>query len=117
MSLSSICHAARPVLHPVTQEAPEDASSITALLSSSLSRSRADEIGQPDHANVRQLLWQCLGNVPEVAEPRSRIMVPLAIRFVQYAYVCVCVVFVYMYMVFLCVYMGVYVCVCVCVCL
>eukprot|EP00731_Ephydatia_muelleri_P001007 Em0001g1007a len=86
LSTSSDQATARPVLHPVTQEAPEDASSITALLSSSLSRSRADEIGQPDHANVRQLLWQCLGNVPEVAEPRSRIMVPLAIRFVQEEY-------------------------------
>ena len=42
------------------------------------------ECGRVDHANFRLLLWKCVtGLKPSIAEPRSRILVPLVLRFVK----------------------------------
>ena len=40
--------------------------------------------GRPDHANFRILLWKCVaGFNSEFSESRSRILVPLLLRFIQ----------------------------------
>ena len=41
------------------------------------------ERGRPDHANFRRLLWKCLCDIPAFAEPRSRILVPLFLQFIE----------------------------------
>ena len=43
------------------------------------------EQGRPDHANYRRLLWRCLYDIPAYAEPRSRILVPLILQFIELA--------------------------------
>ena len=41
-------------------------------------------MGQPDHANFRLLLWKCVSVVsPGVVEPRSRLLAPLLLRFIE----------------------------------
>ena len=37
-----------------------------------------------DHTNYRYLLWKALASFPEVAEQKSRDVVPLFLRFVRY---------------------------------
>ena len=37
-----------------------------------------------DHTNCRYLLWKALASFPEVAEQKSRDVVPLFLRFVRY---------------------------------
>ena len=42
------------------------------------------ESSRVDHANFRFLLWKCVSSLnPNMAEPRSRILVPLVLRFVK----------------------------------
>ena len=41
------------------------------------------EHGRPDRANFRRLLWKCVSRFSELAESRSRILVPLIFRFIQ----------------------------------
>ena len=41
------------------------------------------ERGRPDRANFRRLLWKCLCDIPAFAEPRSRILVPLFLHFIE----------------------------------
>ena len=36
-----------------------------------------------DHVNFRQLLWKAMASFPEVAEQKSRDVVPLFLRFVR----------------------------------
>lgn len=42
------------------------------------------ESGRVDHANFRLLLWKCVASLtPNIAEARSRILVPLVLRFIK----------------------------------
>ena len=42
------------------------------------------ERGRVDYANFRLLLWKCVSGLnPTLAEPRSRVLVPLVLRFVK----------------------------------
>lgn len=42
------------------------------------------ECGRVDHANFRFLLWKCVAGLDRtMSEPRSRILVPLVLRFAK----------------------------------
>lgn len=43
----------------------------------------ARDQNRADHVNFRQLLWKAMGSFPEVAEQKSRDVVPLFLRFVR----------------------------------
>ena len=44
------------------------------------------ERGRPDHVNFRRLLWKCLSDMTSFAEPRSRILAPLLLQFIELAF-------------------------------
>ena len=43
----------------------------------------ARDENRADHVNFRQLLWKAMASFPEVAEQKSRDVVPLFLRFVR----------------------------------
>ena len=42
------------------------------------------ERGRPDHVTHRQLLWRCMEQFSEMAQSKSRILVPHLLQFIEY---------------------------------
>ena len=58
--------------------------SLSSLFSHQSELMSSLERGRPDHTNYRLLIWKCVaGFGTEFSESRSRILVPLLLRFVQ----------------------------------
>ena len=59
--------------------------SITALFQDWNRTLSGMECRRPDHSNHRMLLWKCLSGINlNMTEPRSRILVPMLLRFIRY---------------------------------
>ena len=58
--------------------------SLSSLFSRQCELMASLQRGRPDHTNFRILIWKCVaGFSTEFSESRSRILVPLLLRFVQ----------------------------------
>ena len=72
----------------ITVNGPSD-SKLVESLDEIFDRHNVSSLGsrqdnRADHTNYRYLLWKALASFPEVAEQKSRDVVPLFLRFVRY---------------------------------
>ncbi len=79
-----LTEAVRGIIRPSTDDVAIWHSSIPDLLSYWNRKLYGMECGRVDHTNFRLLLWKCVTSlIPNIAEARSRILVPLVLRFIK----------------------------------